>query len=407
MTESVPADRCYGGTRHTSDWSPMSRRWLLRWAAGVCALALGVGCTASEPTTSPTAPGSATQPTQPATLPRTTPTRGPTGQPGPGAEVITLAFAGDVHFERHVRALLERPDGLAELRPLLGAADVAVVNLETALTARGTAAPKPFTFRASPTALDTLAGAGVDVVSMANNHATDFGAVGLADTLAARAASPVPVIGIGATAREAFEPAVLTVRGTTVAVIASTQVLDFTQAAGDTTAGVAANVDRARLLAAVRQARAAYDVVVVFLHWGTERTVCPDAAQIATATALEAAGADVIVGGHQHRVLGAGWLGRAYVGYGLGNFVWWLNSTSPGDTASGVLTVSVDVAAVRRRAALPVDQWKGLHSVVSGGTLTPLTISSRDGIPRTSVDAEQREQAWVQARACTGLRGNS
>jgi isopentenyl-diphosphate delta-isomerase type 1 len=45
-----------------------------------------------------------------------------------------------VHFERHVRALLELPDGLAELRPLLGAADVAVVNLETALTARGTAA---------------------------------------------------------------------------------------------------------------------------------------------------------------------------------------------------------------------------------------------------------------------------
>jgi hypothetical protein len=389
----------------------MSRRWLLRWAAGVCALALGVGCTAPGAITTPTAPGSATQATQPATLPpmtlppTTLPPTTPTSGPGPG--VITLAFAGDVHFERHVRALLERPDGLAELRPLLGAADVAVVNLETALTTRGTAAPKPFTFRASPTALDTLAAAGVDVVSMANNHATDFGAVGLADTLAARAASPVPVIGIGATAREAFEPAVLTVRGTTVAVIASTQVLDFTQAAGDTTAGVAANVDRARLLAAVHRARAAYDVVVVFLHWGTERTVCPDTAQIATATALEGAGADVIVGGHQHRVLGAGWLGRAYVGYGLGNFVWWLNSTSPGDIASGVLTVSVDVAAVRRRAALPVDQWKGLHSVVSGGTLTPLTISSQDGIPRTSVDAARREQAWVQARACTGLRGNS
>lgn len=332
-------------------------------------------------------------------------------QPAKAAGTMTLSFAGDVHFERQVRALLTSPEGMTALRPVLGAADVTVVNLESAITDRGSPEPKEFHFRAPPSALQTLADAGVDVVSMANNHAVDFGPVGLGDTLAAKAASPVPVIGIGADAKAAFAPAVVTVDGLRVAVIASTQVPDLTAAkfpAGDSTPGVAANQRPERLLAAVRAARAAYDIVVVFLHWGTEQLVCPDAAQFATAAALEAAGADIIVGGHAHRVQGAGWLGRAYVDYGLGNFVWWLNSTTPKDSASGVLTVTVDEAAVRARAALPRAQWAGLGPVVSAGRWVPLRISRADGLPRPpGVDEAARMSAdWEQARACTKLEGS-
>ena len=122
------------------------------------------------------------------------------------------------------------------------------------------------------------------------------------------------------------------VRGTKVAVIASTQINDYTvhtYPATDTKPGIAGNLDNTRLLAAVRAARAAYDVVVVYLHWGSDYTTCPDGAQTTTAAALAKAGADVVVGGHAHRVQGAGWLGRTYVDYGLGNFVW-LNTRGPG-----------------------------------------------------------------------------
>ena len=379
------------------------------------------------PSLSPSAPSAVSPPT-----PTPTPTPGPTPTPtalGPtasapvdGARPITLSFAGDVHFERHVRALLERPDSLAELRPVLGAADVTVVNLESAITSRGTPEAKEFHFRTTPAALDVLANAGVDVVSLANNHAVDFGPVGLDDTLAAKAASPVPVIGIGHRADEAFAPAVFTVRGTSIAVIASTQVNDLTvnkYPATDRAAGVAGNLRNDRLVAAVTAARGRYDVVVVFLHWGTEQQTCPDAAQRATAAALEKAGADVIVGGHAHRVQGAGWLGRAYVGYGLGNFIWWLNSKTPGDVTSGVLTVSIDPAVARARAQQragtgtssapnsgPNSGTAAARPVVTSGTWAPLTISAVDGIPRPPAAAPRAaaSAAWNDARTCTNLR---
>lgn len=355
---------------------------------------------------SPTGPGLSSSPSSPTSTPTSSP-----AQPNPTADSgrLTIALAGDVHFERQVRALLNVPDGLAELRPVLGGADLAIVNLETAITTRGAPEPKAFTFRAAPSALATLAAAGVDVVSMANNHGVDYGPQGLADSLAAQADSPIPVIGIGADAQAAFAPAATTVRGISVAVIASTQIDDLTARkfpATDSSPGVAANLNNARLLRAVAAARTAYDVVVVFLHWGTERTTCPDAAQRATAAALERAGVDVIAGGHHHRVLGAGWLGRSYVAYGLGNFVWWMHTNTPADAASGVLTVSIDEAAVAARRSVPRARWDELSPVVVADSYLPLTISAQDGIPRPAAQAPLRLAAWEAARACTNLRGN-
>jgi Bacterial capsule synthesis protein PGA_cap len=311
---------------------------------------------------------------------------------------VTLAFGGDVHFEGRLSALLT-PDGLSALRGVLGTADVAVVNLETAITDRGVEQPKIYHFRTSPAALVTLQNAGVDAVSLANNHAVDYGADGLADTLAAQAASPVPMIGIGPDAAHAFAPATFDVRGTKVAVIASSQVNDYTvhaYPATDTKPGIAGNLDNTRLLAAVRAARAAYDVVVVFLHWGSDYTSCPDGAQTSTAATLAAAGADVVVGGHAHRVQGAGWLGRTYVDYGLGNFVW-LNTRAAIDTVSGVLTLTVDPVRARARTGTG-------PSVVTGATWTPLVIGD-DGVPRPpdAAGAAAQQAAWAQARSCARL----
>jgi poly-gamma-glutamate capsule biosynthesis protein CapA/YwtB (metallophosphatase superfamily) len=317
---------------------------------------------------------------------------------------VTLAFGGDVHFEGRVADLLSTPDGLAALRPVVGGADVAVVNLETAITDRGVEQPKIYHFRTTPQALLTLQQAGVDAVSMANNHAVDYGPDGLTDTLAAQASSPIPVVGIGSNAEKAFAPAVFDVRGTKVAVLASSQVNDFTVhsfPATDARAGIAGNLDNTRLLAAVRAARAASDVVVVYVHWGTDYTTCPDAAQTSTAAALAKAGADVVVGGHAHRVQGAGWLGRAYVGYGLGNFVW-LNTRGPADTVSGVLTVNVD--PVKARTLRRTTARDGAPSIVTGATWTPLIVGN-DGVPRPPVasEAASLQAAWAQARTCARL----
>ena len=117
-------------------------------------------------------------------------TAGPTGTPAPpdtdpvsdslgSGNTVTFAFGGDVHFEQELRALLDRDaaDVLAPQRSVLSSADIAMVNLETAITTRGTAVPKDFTFRAPPAAFTALAGAGVDVATVANNHGMDYGSL--------------------------------------------------------------------------------------------------------------------------------------------------------------------------------------------------------------------------------------
>jgi poly-gamma-glutamate synthesis protein (capsule biosynthesis protein) len=309
-----------------------------------------------------------------------------------------MAFAGDIHFEDYLAPLARNPEGLAELQTSLGAADLAMANLETAITERGTKIGKEFHFRAPASALETVKGAGIDAVSMANNHGVDYGPVGLQDTLAAKKTSPIPIVGIGADEDEAFAPAVLRAKGLDVAVFGADQVWEMTLArysAGPGKGGVASSTPPTRIEAAVRAAAKKYDLVVVFLHWGTDYQKCPDALSTQTAQVLERAGADIIVGGHSHRVNGAGWLGRAYVDYGLGNFVWW-RSKEP-DSRSGVLTLSVDVKAAKRAQ-------RSARSVVTSARWTPMLIGA-DGIPRQpgAADSARLLALWNDSRPCTGL----
>lgn len=362
---------------------------------------LAAGCSAESgaaPAATRTPSGTAT--TSTTTAPPTTASPSTTSATAPASDpgTLTMAFGGDVHFEDYLAPLARDPHGLDELRSTLGSADLAMVNLETAITERGTKIGKEFHFRAPATALDTIASAGVDAVSMANNHGVDYGSVGLQDTLAAKEDSPIPVVGIGATEVEAFAPAYLKAKGLTVAVFGSSQVYEMTLAnwsAGPAKAGIASSMPPTRLRRAVEAASRRADLVVVFLHWGTDYQSCPDQLSVQTAQVLEAAGADVIVGGHSHRVNGAGWLGRSYVHYGLGNFVWW-RSHEP-DARSGVLTLSIDVAAAKgtRRTE---------RSAVRKAVWTPMLIGT-DGIPREpgAADSARLLRLWNESRACAHL----
>lgn len=323
----------------------------------------------------------------------------PAAAPVRPAEQITLAFAGDIHFENHLAPLADYPDSLAELRTSLGAADLSMANLETALTQGGSPVPgKPFTWRAHAGALDAVAGAGVDVVSMANNHAVDYGDVGLADTLAAIEQSPIPVVGIGRDAAEAYAPEIFEVRGVKVAFVSASQVVEETTsyyAAGPGTPGIASALPRNRILQSVREARQEADVVVAYMHWGLEGLTCPGDEAIAAARDLEAAGADVILGDHAHRVNGAGWVGDSYVHFGLGNFVYYLNTEPAGHT--GVLTVTVDVPAS--------DAPRPDRPLVTDADWNAMLISG-DGIPRVQdpLTTARLQETFEASRSCTPAR---
>ena len=308
----------------------------------------------------------------------------------PAGKPVVLAFGGDVHFESTIGTELRAAPNLvlASIAPVLRRADVAVVNLETAVTSGGTAAAKEFVFRAPPSAFSALAAGGVDVASMANNHGMDFGEAGLRDSLAAARAQGFPVIGIGLNDAQAYRPYRDTVNGQRIAVIGATQVLDdhlisaWTARPGKP--GLASAKDVPRLVRAVRSARSTSDTVVVFLHWGIELQECPSSDQRTLAKRLVAAGADVVVGGHAHRLQGAGRMREALVGYGLGNFVWY--GTSELSTQTGVLLVTVTgrrILGYRWEPARIVD-----------GTPRPLTGAGR----RAAI------ASWGSLRGCTGLK---
>src|SRR5439155_240094 len=103
---------------------------------------------------------------------------------------------------------------LAPIAPVLSGADLAMVNLETAITERGEpVAGKNFHFRSPAASFTALRAAGVDVVNMANNHALDYGSVGMQDTFDAIASSKLGVIEIGRDAAEASRPYRTVIKG--------------------------------------------------------------------------------------------------------------------------------------------------------------------------------------------------
>jgi poly-gamma-glutamate synthesis protein (capsule biosynthesis protein) len=302
---------------------------------------------------------------------------------------VTLAFAGDVHFENRTAGLLTDPaSAFGPITATLRDADVAMVNLETAVTDRGKPEPKQFHFRAPATALDAVKAAGVDVVTIANNHSLDYGQVGLDDTIANARKAGVPAIGAGNNAAEAFTPWVTSVRGTRIAFLAVSQVheLEFSWAAKDTRPGVAMAGDVTRAVAAVRAARQAADVVVVYAHWGQEGNSCPTAEMKSFAARMAEAGATIVLGTHAHLLLGDGMMGKAYVAYGLGNFVWWLDDAFSNDT--GVLRVTLHQGAV------------------AGAELVPASISRTTGQPEPVSGAESARitKKFKDLRSCTGLQ---
>ena len=317
---------------------------------------------------------------------------------------VTFAFAGDVQFpdiqdtdpgvtSTGLPVLADQlradPHGvLGAIAPTLSGADIAMVNLETAVTDRGDPVPgKNYHFRSPAASFEALRAAGVDVVNMANNHALDYGPVGMDDTFAAIASAKLPVVGIGHNAAEAYRPYRTTVNGQRVAIFSATDWLEpalvSRWSATDTQPGLAFSIDRTRLVDGIRAIRPDVDTVVAFLHWGTEETYCASPEQEDLAHALIDAGADIVVGSHAHRVFGAGHLGTAFVAYGLGNFVYFREDGESG--RSGVLLVTAKGRSVENYSWVPARITHGLP------------------VPEAGNDARADVKEWENRRVCSGL----
>ncbi|HET9898201.1 MAG TPA: CapA family protein [Streptosporangiaceae bacterium] len=307
-------------------------------------------------------------------------------------KAVKLAFGGDVHFEGPLAARLAADpattfDGTIE--SLLSGSDLSMTNFESALVDRACPDPQPkqFVFSVPPAALTAFRAARVTLVTEANNHGEDCGQAGLAQSLTIAKAARYPVIGIGKNAAQAFTPYTTTIHGQRIAIIAATEVIDTnlisSWTATATQPGLASAYQEAELVAAVERARKVSDTVVVYLHWGTEAQTCPNSVQEPLAKALVEAGADIVVGAHAHVQLGAGYLGTAFVDYGLGNFAFY--DSNPPETYSGALHITIT----------------GRH--VDSFSWRPALITGALPVPETGTAAESAVTRWEGLRGCTDL----
>jgi poly-gamma-glutamate capsule biosynthesis protein CapA/YwtB (metallophosphatase superfamily) len=211
------------------------------------------------------------------------------------------------------------------VREVCADCDVLVVNLECCVSGQGSPTAlipgKPFFFRAPPSAVDALRAIGANVAGVANNHALDFGADALADTLGhLRAAGIVPV-GAGTEIGSARRGVVVSVGGLLLGVLALS---DHPQeyGAGKGRAGIAyADLSRGVpdwVTTELRRLRGEAELILVFPHWGPNMTSRPAPWQRQRSRQLLAAGADAVAGHSAHVFHGVALTPSGPVLYDLG-----------------------------------------------------------------------------------------
>ncbi len=255
------------------------------------------------------------------------------------SKAIRIIAIGDLSFNGRYHRLLARRGPAHPFRRVRAAwadADLRLGNLESPITAAPKTFPSKLTLRSAPDAAASLRAAGLDCVTLANNHVLDFGAEGLADTRAALDAAGIAHAGAGTDAASAAAPVVLRRNGQTIGMLAFCLVEQSSPLyAGPASPGVAA-FDVGAAVRSVRGLRPSVDWLIVQIHWGVEMSRLPTVQQRQWARRIVEAGADLIVGHHPHVVQPFETVAGVPVFYSLGNFLfsdmYWRGCSKEGDS---------------------------------------------------------------------------
>jgi poly-gamma-glutamate capsule biosynthesis protein CapA/YwtB (metallophosphatase superfamily) len=242
----------------------------------------------------------------------------------------TIGLLGDVMLGRGVaeRIAHGRPEDVwsAEVKEVLGSCDLVVCNLECCISDRGEPTArvrgKPFFFRAPPAGVDSLRAIGVDAVGLANNHALDYEADALIDTLELLAGAGIARCGAGWDEAGSRRGTIVEASATRLGLVAvSDHPREF--AAGPAAPGIAyADLRRGVpgwVTSELERLRARCDLVVAFPHWGPNMATEPSGWQLRAAEEMQRAGADLVAGHSAHVFHGAGWSGHGPLLFDLGD----------------------------------------------------------------------------------------
>ena len=272
---------------------------------------------------------------------------------------ILLGFAGDVNFDEnsHPVAKYDREKkgilgGLsADLVEEMKAVDIMMLNNEFAYSTRGKKTPnKSYTFRADPSRVNILHEMGVDIVSLANNHALDYGVDALMDTFTTLEEAGIDYVGAGENLARAEAPVYYTIGDKKIAYLASSRVIfAMDWYAKEDSPGMVGTYDPTPLIKAIEKASENSDFVVVYVHWGVEKNNYPENYQKNFARQYIDAGADIVIGCHPHVMQGFEIYKGKPIAYSLGNF--WFNSST---RESGFLKVYIDPDGTINAQIVPV-----------------------------------------------------
>lgn len=311
-----------------------------------------------SPSVTVTSPPAKDQPTK-APAATAAPTKAPDSTASDSLRQITLAFAGDVNLDEnsHPAAKYDAEGGdigkcfSSDLLKEMKNADVMMLNNEFAYSTRGTkAADKSYTFRANPGRVNILKKIGTDIVSLANNHALDYGQDALADTFDTLEQAGIDYVGAGRNMNRAKSPIYKTIGGKKIAFLAASRVIF----AGDwyateTGAGMVGTYDPSLILESIKEAKKNSDYTVIFVHWGIERENYPVDYQRSLAEAYIDAGADAVVGCHPHVMQGIEYYKGKPIAYSLSNY--WFNDKL---NQSALLKLYLDPDGAVKVQLLPV-----------------------------------------------------
>lgn len=250
---------------------------------------------------------------------------------------VTFAFAGDILLDDEYAMMFRYRSRGSDIHDTFSAgllermlgADVFMLNNEFAFSTRGTPTEgKQFTFRANPANVALYGEIGVDVVSLANNHAYDFGEEALLDTFTTLENAGIPYVGAGRNIEEAKRPLYLIANGMKIGIVSATQIernaVPDTKEATTTNAGVLRCMDPSALLEVIADAKKNCDFLILYIHWGTESQEETDWLQDKQAPIYAEAGVDLIIGDHPHCLQKLDVVSGVPVVYSLGNY--WFNS---------------------------------------------------------------------------------
>lgn len=249
-------------------------------------------------------------------------------------DVAVFLFAGDISLGKPVR----KGDGssclyegiLANVTEYFKGVDYNMVNLEAPFVSPEIAEKlylpdKGIHNMAWKEGVKTLTSAGVKSVTVANNHITDYGSDGLRFTEMVLESYGIEVVGVtdGVTPPYSNQvPIIKIFNGVKVGILAycadtSAECLRFRP-----------HVDRGPALMYretaekdIADLKARVNIVVLYLHWGTEYMAIPGEEQRQLAVYLSGLGVNLIIGSHPHVLQGHEWINETLVHYSLGNFV--------------------------------------------------------------------------------------